>query len=126
MGIHFDLKRSVDQYMFNLKAANGETVLTSERYKTKQGSEGGIASVKTNAPLEARYRRHDGRADVFGLHRTVRSLQRAHRSVRVQRHDQAVTGFCRLPEQRDMARMQDVEASVGEAHAMAVTRPPFA
>ncbi len=65
MGIHFDLKRSVDQYMFNLKAANGETVLTSERYKTKQGAEGGIASVKTNAPLEARYRRHDGKAGPY-------------------------------------------------------------
>ncbi len=65
MGIHFDLKRSVDQFMFNLKAANGETVLTSERYKTKHGAESGIASVKTNAPLDARYRRLDGKAGPY-------------------------------------------------------------
>ena len=44
---------------------SGTTVLTSERYKTKQSAEGGIASVKTNAPLEARYRRHDGRAGPY-------------------------------------------------------------
>ncbi|MDO9400038.1 MAG: DUF1508 domain-containing protein [Polaromonas sp.] len=32
MSIHFDLKRSGTQFMFNLKAANNEIVLTSERY----------------------------------------------------------------------------------------------
>jgi uncharacterized protein len=57
MAIHFDLKRSGTQFMFNLKAANGETVLTSERYMTKQGATDGIASVKLNAPSEARYTR---------------------------------------------------------------------
>lgn len=57
MAIHYDLKRSGTQFMFNLKAANGETVLTSERYTTKQNAQGGIASVKNNAPQEMRYRR---------------------------------------------------------------------
>jgi len=57
MPIHFDLKRSGSQFMFNLKGANGETVLTSERYLTKQGAQGGIASVKVNAPTDARYRK---------------------------------------------------------------------
>jgi uncharacterized protein YegP (UPF0339 family) len=33
----FVLKKSGDQYMFNLEAGNGETIATSERYKTKQG-----------------------------------------------------------------------------------------
>ena len=55
MPIHFDLKRSGTQFMFNLKGANNEVVLTSERYTTKQSAEGGIASVKANAPLDARY-----------------------------------------------------------------------
>lgn len=36
--------------MFNLKASNGETIATSERYTTKQGALHGIESVKTNAP----------------------------------------------------------------------------
>ena len=52
----FHLKRSGTQYMFNLKSSgNGEVVLTSERYTTKQNAEAGIASVKANAPYDARY-----------------------------------------------------------------------
>ena len=54
----FHLKRSGTQYMFNLKSAgNGEVVLTSERYTTKQNAEAGIASVKANAPYDARYQK---------------------------------------------------------------------
>jgi uncharacterized protein YegP (UPF0339 family) len=57
MPAHFNLKRSGAQFMFNLKGGNGEIVLTSERYTTKQSAQGGIASVKLNAPHDARYRR---------------------------------------------------------------------
>jgi uncharacterized protein YegP (UPF0339 family) len=57
MAVHFHLKPSGSQWMFNLKAGNGETVLTSERYTSKQSAQGGIASVKTNAPIDARYAR---------------------------------------------------------------------
>lgn len=46
----FVLKKSGNQYMFNLKAGNGETIATSERYVTKQGALNGIQSVKDNAP----------------------------------------------------------------------------
>ena len=54
----FHLKRSGTQYMFNLKSTgNGEVVLTSERYTTKQNAEAGIASVKANAPYDARYQK---------------------------------------------------------------------
>jgi len=45
------------QYIFNLRAGNGETILTSERYQGKDGALNGIASVKTNAPLDDRYER---------------------------------------------------------------------
>lgn len=57
MSVHFDLKSSGTQFMFNLKAANNEVILTSERYTTKQSAEGGIASVKANAPSDARYKK---------------------------------------------------------------------
>lgn len=40
---------------FNLKAGNGETILTSEMYRAKAGALNGIESVKTNSPLDARY-----------------------------------------------------------------------
>jgi uncharacterized protein len=45
----FVLKKSGTQYMFVLKAGNGETIATSERYTTKAAAKNGIESVKTNA-----------------------------------------------------------------------------
>jgi uncharacterized protein YegP (UPF0339 family) len=45
------------QYMFNLKAANGQVILTSERYQSKDGALGGIESVRKNAGLDERYER---------------------------------------------------------------------
>ena len=54
----FELKQAKNgQYMFNLKAGNGEIILTSEMYKAKAGAENGITSVRTNAPIDARYER---------------------------------------------------------------------
>lgn len=35
--------------MFNLKAANGQVILTSELYKTKASAENGIESVRKNS-----------------------------------------------------------------------------
>lgn len=57
MAGYFDLKRSGTQFMFNLRGANHETVLTSERYMTKEGAQNGINSVKQNAPFDAQYRK---------------------------------------------------------------------
>jgi len=39
-----------DSYYFNLKAANGEVIGTSQMYSTIYGRENGIDSVKNNAP----------------------------------------------------------------------------
>lgn len=58
MAAKFEIKQASNgQYMFNLKAANGQVILTSEMYGSKSGAENGIASVKTNAPLDERYER---------------------------------------------------------------------
>ncbi len=55
---HFELKRSLDdQFMFNLIAANGEIILTSERYTTKAKAQTGIESVRVNAGEETRFER---------------------------------------------------------------------
>ncbi|MCA9304905.1 MAG: YegP family protein [Phycisphaerales bacterium] len=52
------LKKTTDgQFMFNLKAGNGEVILTSERYTSKAGAENGIESVRINSPHDARYER---------------------------------------------------------------------
>lgn len=48
------------QYYFRLKSGNGEIILGSEGYVTKQGCLNGIASVKVNAPYDSRYERKDG------------------------------------------------------------------
>jgi uncharacterized protein YegP (UPF0339 family) len=58
MAAKFELKAAKDgQFMFNLKAANGEVILTSELYVQKAGAENGIASVRENAPEDAQYER---------------------------------------------------------------------
>jgi uncharacterized protein YegP (UPF0339 family) len=58
MPAQYKLKQSSDgQYYFNLTAANNETILTSERYKSKDGAKNGIESVRTNSPDDSRYDR---------------------------------------------------------------------
>ncbi|MBD9433611.1 YegP family protein [Achromobacter sp. ACM03] len=57
MSGYYELKRSGDQYMFNLKAGNHEVILTSELYTTKASAQDGIASVRQNSPIDERYQR---------------------------------------------------------------------
>ncbi len=57
MSGYYELKRSGDQYIFNLKAGNHEVILTSERYTTKASAQDGIASVRQNSPIDERYQR---------------------------------------------------------------------
>jgi uncharacterized protein YegP (UPF0339 family) len=49
--------------MFNLKTGNYEVILTSELYKSKQGANGGIESVKVNLRDDGRYRRKTAKDD---------------------------------------------------------------
>jgi uncharacterized protein YegP (UPF0339 family) len=52
----FEIKRTSDaRFMFNLKAANDQIILTSQTYETKESAEHGIASVKQNAVLDERF-----------------------------------------------------------------------
>jgi len=54
----FEIKKSSNgQFFFNLKAGNGEIILTSQMYAAKSGAEGGIESVRKNAPTDSRYER---------------------------------------------------------------------
>lgn len=50
------------KYRFNLKATNGQVILSSEAYTAKAGALNGIASCQTNGPLEERYERKDSSA----------------------------------------------------------------
>lgn len=58
MAAKYQLKQGgSSQFMFNLKAGNGEVILTSELYKEKQSAIAGIESVKSNASDDGRYER---------------------------------------------------------------------
>ena len=52
----YELKTAKDgQFMFNLKATNGQIILTSELYKTKASALNGIASVQKNGGDEKNF-----------------------------------------------------------------------
>ena len=54
----FEIKlRKNNEYQFNLKASNGQIILTSEGYTQKAGCMNGIESVKKNAADDARFER---------------------------------------------------------------------
>jgi uncharacterized protein len=54
----FELKTSANgKFHFNLKAGNGQIILSSESYETRTAAENGIESVKKNAGDDARYER---------------------------------------------------------------------
>jgi uncharacterized protein len=60
MASKFEIKKSSNgQFHFNLKAGNGEIILSSEMYKAKSSAENGIESVKKNAPNDDRYERKE-------------------------------------------------------------------
>lgn len=60
MAAKYELKKtSDDQFLFNLKAPNGEAILTSERYTEKASAKNGIQSVRKNSPLDSRYDRRE-------------------------------------------------------------------
>lgn len=57
MGKFVISKRSNGEFQFNLKADNGQVILTSESYSTKAGCENGIESVRKNASSDSNYDR---------------------------------------------------------------------
>lgn len=63
MSARFIIRKSGVQFYFNLFAANGEGILASEMYNSKAAADQGIASVKVNAPIDARYERKTSSAN---------------------------------------------------------------
>jgi len=49
--------RKNGEFQFNLKASNGEIILTSEGYTTKENCKKGIESVKKNSLSDERFER---------------------------------------------------------------------
>ncbi|GGG52289.1 YegP family protein [Epilithonimonas arachidiradicis] len=63
MGKFIITKRKDGEYQFNLKAGNGEIILTSEGYLTKSGCKNGIESVKINSQIDSRFERRTSTND---------------------------------------------------------------
>ena len=55
MGKFVITKRANGEFQFNLKAGNGQTILTSEGYSSKAACLSGIESVKTNSQDDSKY-----------------------------------------------------------------------
>jgi len=55
MAAKFELKKSKnDKFVFNLLAANGHVILTSEMYESRVSALNGIEAVRKNAPKDGR------------------------------------------------------------------------
>lgn len=50
-----------DQFYFNLTAGNGQTILSSQGYKSKDGCKNGIESVKKNSSNKKHFARIDSK-----------------------------------------------------------------
>lgn len=55
MGKFVITKRKNGEFQFNLKAGNGQTILTSEGYSAKSSCENGIESVKKNSQDDSKF-----------------------------------------------------------------------
>lgn len=62
----FEIKAGKNgKFRFNLKASNGQIILSSEAYDSRKGAEGGIASVKKNAGNDGRFERKTAKDGSF-------------------------------------------------------------
>lgn len=57
--------RKNGEFQFNLKAGNGEIILSSEGYTAKASCLNGIESVRKNAPDDNRYERKEAKNGKF-------------------------------------------------------------
>ena len=58
-------KDKAGEFRFRLKAGNGETILTGESYKAKDGVLNGIESIRKNATDPARFEIKEGKSGPY-------------------------------------------------------------
>ena len=62
MAAKFEMKKTQSgKFMFNLKAPNGQVILTSEMYESLAATRNGIQSVKKNSQKKANFERKKGK-----------------------------------------------------------------
>ena len=65
MGKFVITTRTNGDFQFNLKAGNGEIILTSQGYSSKSSCSNGIESVRKNAPADNRYEKKTSTNDKY-------------------------------------------------------------
>lgn len=87
-------KRRNGELMFTLRAANGQTILTSEGYTRKDGLSAGIESVRRNAKKDSNYERKTskrgepffvlkaGNGQVIGVSEMYSSIQQMENGIK--------------------------------------------
>ena len=73
-----------------------------------------VVFVEHHDRVHTRERRQDFGSFALGIDRTRRSLDGAHRSIRIDRDDQRITFAPRVLQVTNMARVEKVEHAVGE------------
>jgi uncharacterized protein YegP (UPF0339 family) len=100
MQASFEIHKSSDgKFVFNLKAANEQIILTSQTYSSKESAEAGIASVRENAPIDARYEEksstsgrpyfvlHAANQQVIGRSQMYSSREAMHKGIASVKHN---------------------------------------
>lgn len=62
MGKFVITKRANGEFQFNLKAGNGQTILSSEGYAAKASCTGGIESVKKNSQDDSKFEKLESKS----------------------------------------------------------------
>lgn len=75
MGKFVITTRANNEYQFNLKADNGQTILRSEGYSSKASCENGVESVRQNSQEEARCERKSSSNGKFYFNLKARNGQ---------------------------------------------------
>lgn len=72
----FEIKKAKNgEFYFNLKAGNGQIILTSEMYKAKSGANNGIESVMKNAPEITLYEKKESAGGKFSFNLKAKNKQ---------------------------------------------------
>ena len=109
MAAKYEIKRARNkQFYFNLKAPNGEIILTSETYKTRRGVKNGIQSVSKHGPNCLQYdMKMDRRKQYYFLlksanHKIIGKSESYTRAAKMEKGIQAVMKYASKAKVHDL------------------------
>ena len=121
----FEIKLAKNgQYYFNLKAGNGQVILSSEMYTTLKACENGVASVKKNAGEESRYELSQSESGKYHFNLKAANHQVIGSSQMYESEESAKAGIASVisnaPEAEVVSEVEEKAAEVAEAAPEAI------